>query len=1050
MNEPSCPFCDKQGLLIMPVRYAVAPQDMHLPPVSAPLKVEDTAQSVGKGKKQDLALRGSAQYTARIMRSGYLYVYDELRDRLSAYWITADGSFMQFPPELPIHPGAQSATPCDFDGHKELAGCIAIEDAGHAGIVWLGFSDVQWTAAVIRAHRGSAGKAQRELHMRAFDAGAWAKAHKTTPGQPASGKRGGTPHAVPLTVLADTVAEYAPVSSAVKAASKPFIPDTAPFSHMHAYHRSDGGKALASFDAGAMLAACERRSPGMQAAIVALDDPSGIARDLAALIQWHQDRLLDTPVPKNRFGNGYGYATTYRNLVALEGSLKALKCSNDEKVKLQVFADREALADYMKLSYEVAREQLAEMEREKAAERAATSSMPGRPVLPGSFPAKPTAEELASQQKYDALLRNPTPKTIETAQTTSWTGYLGRTVINQPRGPYTQWQTAFREASDTLQSQHITPLAQAHAAWLQSNRLANVLESTHDGADPFSGDVYAGTLHRCIGATQQIEGCRKVCETWLRGDVTDKCNLLLRALLLRQDGLIQLVAAAPLVPEGVPWQALMDQYATHLKALLKPDPTAPANAAASQKAEAKARAEYEDALADYMKAVNDHPGVAWSNNPVKSRMEKTEAAWKNSQSVAAQAKQDTNPKLLPDWAATVLVYTTSALATVLREFNGNAAEKKLMQWMVIVGVSLRSPVGVIEVNGNVGQTTRSLAKIFVANLVEAGRQSGKPLSNDLIRQLTTYAERQVRASFPAGNIGSFETQLGNKTRSKMAVFITPEMNRELDAIKDPTQKIRWLTEHVRTPMNLHEYGTLRVAQRRELYGSVSEGVLTVVDAIAKYASWQQCISDEASALPSQKAWTQDVRVTTGGALYVGALATGAGNVVKAYGNWRNVYAVGMVERLSAEKLVARATIALRVVGVLTGVIAGVYAVMDIVDAEQSYRESQWKLLSLQASSGTAGVIAAIVSIWAALASEGGATVIGSIGVLGTTISITLTMLGFVLAVLLAAIALWIAAVKGDKIAQWLERSYWGALNETARYADANVEQTDFNNVMAGA
>ena len=82
MAEPKCAFCDKVGLLLMPARYAIAPLAMGLPSISAPMKVEDIAQSVGKGKKQDVTLHGSAQYTARLLRSGYLYVYDEKRDRM--------------------------------------------------------------------------------------------------------------------------------------------------------------------------------------------------------------------------------------------------------------------------------------------------------------------------------------------------------------------------------------------------------------------------------------------------------------------------------------------------------------------------------------------------------------------------------------------------------------------------------------------------------------------------------------------------------------------------------------------------------------------------------------------------------------------------------------------------------------------------------------------------------------------------------------------------------------------------------------------------------
>ncbi|MDR5735838.1 hypothetical protein QCE47_26310 [Caballeronia sp. LZ025] len=236
---------------------------------------------------------------------------------------------------------------------------------------------------------------------------------------------------------------------------------------------------------------------------------------------------------------------------------------------------------------------------------------------------------------------------------------------------------------------------------------------------------------------------------------------------------------------------------------------------------------------------------------------------------------------------------------------------------------------------------------------------------------------------------------------------------------DPTKKVAWLVEHVKTPKNLQEYGLMRIGSRIKLYGAVSEGVLTVVDAICKYATWQQAISDEASALKFQKTWTLDARATLCDGLFLGALASGAGNVLKMYGAWRNAYAVGMPEMLAGEKQMERAAVFLKFAGVLGGILAGVYAVMDLADGNQSREQYQWQLMTLQGLSGATGAASAVIAIWATPAAEGGATVVGSISILGATFAITLTIIGFVLAAILAALALWISNVKGDNIAQWL-------------------------------
>ncbi|CAE6790398.1 T6SS effector BTH_I2691 family protein [Paraburkholderia aspalathi] len=1016
--EPKCNLCDKQGLLIMPVRYAIAPLDMGLPTISAPLKVEDTAHSVGKGKKQDLTLQGSAGYTARVLRSGYLYVYDEKRDRMAAYWITQDGNYMSFPPETTVSEQAKTAKPCDFAGHKELAGCIAIPDAGQAGMVWLGYSDVQWTPAVVMAHKGSAGKSQREMHMRAFDAGAWAKTHQTLPGQMVAAGRGSTVHAVAMDVLASTVADYATAAKPVPIGARAFIPPSSP------YFRARAGQAEGT------LTACRRRSPGMQGAIVALDDPAGVAQDLAALINWHQERLLDTRVEKGKYdkANGYGnYATTFRHLVALDGAIKSLQASNDEKVKMQVFADANAFADYMKVSYDVAREQEAAV--------AVSPVMANRPVIPGTFVKKVDPADLARQQQMDALLRNPSPQKIKIAQDDSWKAYLDRI---KP-APYSDWAKDFKAASDRLQTQHIESLAKAHAAWMQSNLLSNKLDCTHDGKDPHSGDVYAETLQRCMAATQQIDGCAQVYRRWLSGDITERTNLLLRALVLRQDELISAMQTLPLDPAKLPWAEMMDKYAKHVQALLKPASDAKLQAQAAHAAVAQAKKKYDEAFADFVDSTDMSSGFALADTPLKRKAEQAEAEWKANQVKAGEAQRETVDKLLPDSVASVLVQIAAPIATMLREFNDNAAEKTLARWMAIVGVTLMTPVGVIEVSGSARDTIEFLSTTFVKNLTTAAEQSGKPFSEEQVRQLTKYTKRQVAGSFASGNIGAFETAKENTVKAKMAVFVTDDMYAQLKQIKDPTKKIAWLAANVKTPLTVKDYGLLKTASRTKLYGAVSEGVLTVIDVVCKWASWQQMLTAEAKALSFQKTWEQDTRYKLGRALYVGALGTGVGNVVKSYGTWRNLNATGMAERVMGEQTVRRAAVALRWAGALTAAVSGVVAAMDLADANESRHQQKWELGGLQLLSGVTGIAAASFAFWAAVAADGGATVV---------VGLSLTGWGLVLGVVLVALSMLIDHVKGDTFAQWLERCYWGNLASGSRYTDSSKEQSDFSLAMA--
>ncbi|MXN76401.1 hypothetical protein GR157_16845 [Burkholderia sp. 4701] len=69
---------------------------------------------------------------------------------------------------------------------------------------------------------------------------------------------------------------------------------------------------------------------------------------------------------------------------------------------------------------------------------------------------------------------------------------------------------------------------------------------------------------------------------WLKGDVNNRSNVLLRALALRQDTLIHAIASAPLDSAAIPWQQLIDQFKTRVQPLLKPATNAPLKAAAQQ------------------------------------------------------------------------------------------------------------------------------------------------------------------------------------------------------------------------------------------------------------------------------------------------------------------------------------------------------------------------------------------------------------------------------------------------------------------------------------
>ncbi|WP_343124361.1 toxin VasX [Xanthomonas oryzae] len=61
-----------------------------------------------------------------------------------------------------LHRSSRIGARSNVDGPR----CITVKDAARATKVWLGFSDVTWTAAVLQKH---ADAAYRQAHMRCLD-----------------------------------------------------------------------------------------------------------------------------------------------------------------------------------------------------------------------------------------------------------------------------------------------------------------------------------------------------------------------------------------------------------------------------------------------------------------------------------------------------------------------------------------------------------------------------------------------------------------------------------------------------------------------------------------------------------------------------------------------------------------------------------------------------------------------------------------------------------------------------------------------------------------
>jgi hypothetical protein len=245
MNQKNCTYCNRKGLLIYPVRYAVACPvgAAGVPGLSGNFKIADAPQDIG-----------TVKYTLRAPRPGYLYTYDENRRLLKAYIVMSRGHLWNFPIETPA-PDVRHPMSCldHVEVTKSFCVDVSYSDKEPAGIFWIGWSNSSWTPELIKL-AGDAG--WRTKHMQAIDVKAM--------------MAGAAPHTGEFKSTHKNVSHFA---ADVRAMQKAFGFSNTSITH-ETRRRRWASEMIAAFDA---------HSPTHRGYIVAVNDPVGITNDLSEL-----------------------------------------------------------------------------------------------------------------------------------------------------------------------------------------------------------------------------------------------------------------------------------------------------------------------------------------------------------------------------------------------------------------------------------------------------------------------------------------------------------------------------------------------------------------------------------------------------------------------------------------------------------------------------------------------------------------------------------------------------------------------------------------------
>lgn len=508
-GDPSqeCQACDLVDLAILPLRYALAwngddvPGDHRAPTLSD--KFSASYPDLGQVP---------AHYTLRLLRASYLYVFDEQANEWTAYEVDEAGylkPFDFFGKAPPPNTGLPHAIPCGRRAGQAMARCIKVRDPKQASRVWMAMTDTAWTEAVKQRHQDAS---YRKRHMRCIDVSQWVD--------------GGTAqsHAAELGKVFKQVAEYAlaaPERSFVDTEyldsqsnqlgiSKTFQPVRARYSMA----LIDSPYSLASADKGDFLGLLWDKTPDappptpVAPMMVALEDPAGVAAELGAMMNGRLQALLNQ---KERL-----------RPLAVSAAIGQMR----EAVGQQHVYDAIELAD-----------QGNNRQRDYIAQRT------GSPAL-----------------FADAAALTLSAADLKSIRDKSWDSYAAK----YKTGAQQAWQQQHEVDLAKLDKNVIAPLAQAHAQLLQSTGLRNHLACNYDPAHPHSGAGYQAVVTRCLAGTQDKTPCAELYQQWLRGDITDRNNLILRAYALNLDEIADKVAEAAGSAGKLgelPWDPLIGLYA---------------------------------------------------------------------------------------------------------------------------------------------------------------------------------------------------------------------------------------------------------------------------------------------------------------------------------------------------------------------------------------------------------------------------------------------------------------------------------------------------------
>ncbi|STV59047.1 Uncharacterised protein [Klebsiella michiganensis] len=286
-QKQGCNFCTRQGLALLPVRPGIKGLDDRAPDFPATFT------------PPPVTAQGETAYTPRLLREGFLYIWNEMAESWINYYVTQEGFYYPLPESGNVPPTVVNGKtkPCITEpaelARASLITLPVMPPPYQNGVFWFAWSEVEWTDAVRAKHENAE---RPEEIMQRFDMGSWLR-------------NGEAENVVSISSLTETVAEYSHGA------------DSSGIRHWSPSY----WKRAKALDGTNLFQAAEALSPG-KGGIIMLSDPVAVVQELSALVNYRlKTRFAEDP----EFSRG----------IALSATLSGLKQAMTEQFRRDLIAE---------------------------------------------------------------------------------------------------------------------------------------------------------------------------------------------------------------------------------------------------------------------------------------------------------------------------------------------------------------------------------------------------------------------------------------------------------------------------------------------------------------------------------------------------------------------------------------------------------------------------------------------------------------------------------------------------------------------------------------